>query len=115
MGLIFDYEASDTESVEERNSQGSEDVQEKVALMHKRLWRSLRERLQSDGADQDLDGLKLLKGFADILLVITKTERLIWGMEEKAPGQEVYGEDEIAEAMAQITLPQRAGKAMDGE
>lgn len=118
MVLTFDVKDEEMRPVKEDGRlelETSKTSKASVATSHKRLWESLRERLRREGEAQDLDGLKLLKGYADILWVITRTERLMWGLEEEAPEIEVYDADEITEAMVQLTFSQGAGKAIDGE
>ena len=115
MSLIFNYAVSESQRSKEASSHEIEESRANVGGTHKRLWRSIRERLEEKGKSDDIEGLKLLKAYADILSVITKTERLIWSIEEKAEGKEEVVEDEIAEAMAQITFPQRAGETAGGE
>ncbi len=115
MALIFDCKDKEMCGVKEDDRLEIETNKASVAISHRRLWGSLRERLEKEGEAQNLDGLKLLKGYADILWVITRTERLMWGLEEEAQNIEDYETDEIAEAMVQLTFSQGAGKAIDGE
>ena len=115
MALIFELKDKEMLSVKEDSRLDVESSKASVAASHRRLWETLRERLSREGEAQNLDGLKLLKGYADVLWVITRTERLMWGLEEEASSVEVYDSDEISEAMVQLTFSQRAGEAMDGE
>lgn len=68
MSLIFNYAVSESQSAREESSPGNEESRANVGGTHKRLWRDLRERLKEKGKSDDLEGLKLLKAYADILI-----------------------------------------------
>lgn len=91
---------------------------EQMADAHRRLWKGVKKRLvkglRANDLKLGLEELKLAKMAGEALTSVIKGEREAWGFEEGSDGAP-EGAGEIAAEMASLTVPSRAGEAVDGE
>ncbi|GMR04639.1 MAG: hypothetical protein BMS9Abin23_0541 [Thermodesulfobacteriota bacterium] len=86
---------------------------------HRRLWKVVKKKLKKGLRTRDLklalDELKVAKMAGEVLSNMVRGERLAWGIDDCGSEKLIDDTEEIAEAMASVTIPSGTDKTLDGE